>query len=219
MALQFVGFLLAFMLVDSKHVRRNDGSHVIVMKNPSWKSELLGLFEVLTTDWYIILFFPMFLASNWFTTYHFNAFNLAKFNIRTRALNNVLYWIFQMVGAFCFGYLLDIRSLRRTIRARGILFLLFASTMVIWGGGWEFQKTYDRADIDVTEDDERMDFKDSGYIGPMFLYIFYGFYDASFQTCVYWYVNSTSFFFSFFFPIGPANSLFQVHGFFDQQQP
>ncbi|WEW59043.1 hypothetical protein PRK78_004511 [Emydomyces testavorans] len=188
MVLMFLGFVLAFTLVNPKLVRRVDGSHVIIMKNPSWKSELIGLWEVLLGDAYIILFFPMFLASNWFTTYQFNAVNLAKFNIRTRALNNVLYWVFQMVGAFVFGYLLDMRAVRRTTRARGGLVALFALTMAVWGGGWAFQKNYDRKDI--TTDSHRMDWEDSGYAGPMFLYLFYGFYDAAFQTCCYWFMGS-----------------------------
>ncbi|EER29651.1 hypothetical protein D8B26_003775 [Coccidioides posadasii str. Silveira] len=188
MVLMFLGFILAFTLVDPKYVRRADGSHVILMKNPSWKSELLGLLEVARTDYYIVLYFPMFIASNWFTTYQFNAVNLAKFNIRTRALNNVLYWLFQMVGAFVFGYLLDLKVVRRTVRARAGLVLLFALTMAVWGGGWAFQKDYDRADIN--DHTPRMDWQDNSYIGPMFLYLFYGFYDAAFQTCCYWFMGS-----------------------------
>ena len=33
-----------------------------------------------------------------------------------------------------------------------------------------------------------VDWTDGGrrYIGPMFLYFFYGFYDAVWQTCIYW---------------------------------
>ncbi|EEP76797.1 predicted protein [Uncinocarpus reesii 1704] len=188
MVLMFLGFVLSFALVNPKFVRRVDGSHVIVMKNPSWQSELKGLVQVLRTDYYIVLFFPMFLASNWFTTYQFNGVNLAQFNIRTRALNNVLYWFFQMVGAFVFGYLLDIKSVRRTVRARAGLVLLFVLTMAVWGGGWAFQKNYDRADV-LLEDD-RTDWTASNYIGPMFLYLFYGFYDAAFQTCCYWFMGA-----------------------------
>src|SRR5215471_985761 len=109
MVLMFCGFLLAFALVNSKHVCRADGSHVIAMKNPSWQSELLGLVQVLKTDYYIVFLFPMFLSSNWFYTYQFNGVNLAKFNIRTRSLNNVLYNLSQMFGAFAFGYMLDLR--------------------------------------------------------------------------------------------------------------
>ena len=67
--------------------------------------------------------------------------------------------------------------------------------MAIWGGGYAFQKTYTRSSVlsDPTKGITPapgviIDFKDSGYIGPMFLYIFYGFYDAAWQTCVYWQV-------------------------------
>ena len=103
-------------------VIRSDGSRVILMKNPSWKSEFLGLFQTLRTDYVVVLLFPMFWASNWFYTYQFNDVNLARFDTRTRALNNTLYWLSQILGAFVFGYCLDITSFRRTVRAKGRLF-------------------------------------------------------------------------------------------------
>jgi hypothetical protein len=181
MVLMALGFVLAWGLSDSKHIKRKDGSRVIVMKYPTWKSEILGLFETLRTDFYIVLLFPMFLSSNWFTAYQFNNVNGAYFDIRTRALNNLLYWIFQMVGALVFGLLLDLKSFSRPFRAKAVLILIFALTMAVWGGGYAFQKTYTR---DTASG--KKDFNDSGYVGPMFLYIAYGFYDAAFQTCVYW---------------------------------
>lgn len=188
MVLMFFGFILAFFLVDSKSVQRADGSHVIVMKNPTWKSELLGLVEVLRTDAYIILLFPMFFASNWFYTYQFNGINAAYFNVRTRALNNTLYWTSQIIGAFIFGYALDTK-VRRVMRARGAFVGLFVLTMVIWGGGYAWEKKYTRATVSA-DDFVPWDFTTSGYVGPMFLMMFYGFYDAAWQTCVYWYVHS-----------------------------
>ncbi|EFE37520.1 DUF895 domain membrane protein [Trichophyton verrucosum HKI 0517] len=187
MVLMFVGFLLGFALVNARDIKRSDGTRVILMKNPSWKSELIGLVTVLKSDWYIIALFPMFFASNWFTTYQFNAVNLAKFNIRTRALNNVLYWISQMIGAFVFGYGLDAPRVRRSIRARYALVSLFLITMAIWGDGWFNQKQYDRADITETN---RMDWTDPNYAEPMVLYMLYGFYDAAFQTCAYWFMGA-----------------------------
>lgn len=195
MVLMFLGFLLSMALVNVKNVRRPDGSRVITMKNPSLVSELKGLVQTLRSDTYILLLFPMFWSSNWFTTYQFNAVNLPMFTIRTRSLNNVLYWAFQMVGASVFGYLLDIPGLRRSIRARVGLGLLFAITMGVWGGGYAFQKGYSRKWVDAmdaaaaendTISSHRMDWTEKRYIGPMFLYIFYGFYDAAFQTCAYW---------------------------------
>lgn len=178
------GFVLAFSLVDSKYVRRSDGSHVVVMKHPTWKSEILGLFEVLKTDWYIICLFPMFLASNWFYTYQFQDVNAAYYNIRTRALNNTLYWLSQIIGAYLMGYALD-TNIRRATRAKAVWVFLLIITMAIWGGGYAFQKTFTREEV-AAKTLKTKDFTDSGYVGPMFLYMFYGLYDAMWQTAVYW---------------------------------
>jgi Major Facilitator Superfamily len=181
MVLMAVGFVLAWGLSDSKYIKRRDGSRVIVIKQPTWMTEIKGLFETLRDDYYITLLFPMFLASNWFTAYQFNAVNGFYFNIRTRSLNSLLYWLCQMIGAFVFGRLLDLKFLRRTVRAKLNLGLLFVLTMGIWGGGYAFQRKYDRNSMKPD-----MDWSTPGYVGPMFLYMFYGFYDASFQTCTYW---------------------------------
>jgi len=194
LVLTLLGASLALTAVNPKSVVRDDGSKVILMKNPTWKSEFIGMYEVFRTDTYIVLLFPMFFASNWFYTYHFNGVNLGYFNTRTRALNNVLYYLMQIVAAYVFGYALDIQSVRRTRRAAGAWIVLFVLTMVIWGGGYEFQRGYTRAQTsagsatpnDPSDDYVKKDFDDSGYVGPMFLYMFYGFYDAAWQTCVYW---------------------------------
>lgn len=180
-----IGALLAITLVSSKSVIRSDGSRVILMKNPSWKSEIWGLVEVFRTDTYIIFFFPMFFASNFFYTYHFNCVNGSNFNARTKALNDILYWIMQIIGSFIFGYALDHKAAKRSTRARLAWFALFTITMVIWGGGYQFQKGFTRAD-GADKKRVRLDWTSDGYVGPLFLYMFYGFYDAAFQTCVYW---------------------------------
>ena len=59
MILMFAGAVLACLLVDARHVVRADGSRVILMKHPTWQSEVFGLWEVLRSDTYIILLFPM----------------------------------------------------------------------------------------------------------------------------------------------------------------
>lgn len=182
MVLMAVGFVLAWGLSDSKYIVRKDHSRVIVMKNPTWWSELKGLWQTLLSDSYIVLLFPMFLASNWFYGYQFNSINATYFNIRTRSLNSLLYWLMQMIGALAFGTLQDLKFLSRPWRARLIWVVLFAITMGVWGGGYAFQRQFTRGSVEI-----QMDWTDSRYIGPMFLYIFYGFYDAAFQTCSYWY--------------------------------
>ena len=189
MILTFIGAVLAWALVDAKHVVRKDGSRVVLMKHPSWRSELLGLFETLKTDSWIVFLFPMFFASNWFYTYQFNDVNAARFNVRTRSLNSLLYYLSQILGAYIFGYCLDLTRFRRSLRAKGVWVVLLVLTHAIWGGGYAWQKTYTRAETSL-KTYVKMDFKDSGYVGPMFLYMFYGFYDAAWQTAVYWYMGA-----------------------------
>ncbi|CAK4031942.1 MFS general substrate transporter [Lecanosticta acicola] len=199
LVLTFVGGILAWTLVDAKAVVRSDGSRVILMKHPTFKSELLGLWETLKSDPYVILLFPMFFASNWFYTYQFNGVNLPEFNTRTRALNNVLYWTMQIVGAWIFGNALDWSSLKRTTRAKMVWGALFVLTFAIWGGGYAFQTGYTRAGYDAAVEaatagggtyNGGIDWTEGRYIGPMFLFMFYGFYDAAWQTAVYWFMGA-----------------------------
>jgi len=92
-----------------------------------------------------------------------------------------------MFGAAIAGYLLDLSYFRRTTRARGAWIGLFALTFAIWGGGYAWQAGYTRASAaTLAEENELYDWSSSGYIGPMFLYMFYGAFDAIWQTCVYW---------------------------------
>ena len=184
--LMFFGAALALTLCNASDIIRKDGSRVILMKNPTWQSELLGLYETIRLEPFVLLLFPMFFSSNWFYTYQFNAVNGSYFNTRTKALNSLLYWLAQIAAAGIWGSLLDFKRVRRTIRARIALVVLFALTFIIWGGGYIHEKTYTRESVD----NKGADWSDSGYVGPLFLFIFYGFYDAAWQATVYWYVSS-----------------------------
>lgn len=185
LALMIVGAILALSILPSGYVRKLDGTRVIVKKHPTIVSEMKGLVKVLRLDPYIILLFPMFFASNWFYTYQFNCFNLGRFNVRTRSLNNLLYWVAQIFGALIWGWILDWARFSRKTRAYAYHGVLFVLTMAIWGGGYDFQKQFTRADNDAGTL-VAMDWTDGAYIGPMFLYIFYGMFDAIWQTYVYW---------------------------------
>ena len=193
-ALMFVGLLLSIFLCDADKVIRKDGSKVILMKNPSWKTEFKGLWETLYNDPWILLLFPMFFASNVFYTYQNNGLNATHFNTRTRSLNSLLYWLSQIIGAVIIGYCLDYSKIRRSVRAKISLGVLLTVTMVVWGGGYAWQAKQ------VTRQEAKLpgfvavDWEDGGerFIGPMFLYFFYGFFDAVWQTMIYWYMGALS---------------------------
>ena len=183
-----LGLVLGLFICDANKVIREDGTKVIGMKNPSWKTEFIGLFETLRDFPYVILLFPMFFSSNVFYTYQNNGLNGSHFNIRTRALNSLLYWLAQIIGAILFGFAHDISSIRRSVRAKASFASLFVLTMVVWGGGWAWQKDAPPRSVTSQEDWEaqKLDWTDSGFLGPMFLYFFYGFFDAAWQTSIYW---------------------------------
>lgn len=206
--LMVCGGLLALAICNADKVRREDGSKVILMKNPSWKTEFKGLFETITSAPWVVLLFPMFFASNIPYTYQQNDMNGAHFNTRTGALNNLLYWLAQIFGAIIFGYSLDYPGIRRSVRAKISLVALFSLAFIIWGGGWAWQRKQSTREIasDPKSGDFKPDWTDGGelYIGPMFLYMFYGFFDASWQSCIYWYVNWTN---KITNPMCPCNNL------------
>lgn len=190
LALMFIGAVIALFMLPTDKVVKADGTRVIVKEHPSWWSEIKALLKVLVKDPQIILLFPMFFTSNFFYTYQFNAFNALRFDVRTRSLNSMLYWMAQIVGAYLWGWwVLDLKFWDRKRRARVYHGILFVLTMVIWGGGYAFEKTYTRESV---ADMKLLDWSDSYYPGPVFMYIFYGMYDAIFQTYVYWLMGSLS---------------------------
>lgn len=173
----FVGGVVAFFMCDAENVVRSDGSRVILKQNPSFISEMIGLYETVAAEPLVILLFPMFWSSNFFYPYQQNTVNGANFSTRTKALNNFLYWFFQIVAAVLLGPLLDYGSVRRSVRARIALAFLFVLTWAVWGGGYAWQKDVKGNTIDWTT---------RGYAGPMFLYLFYGFFDGAWQGITYW---------------------------------
>ncbi|KAK9233964.1 hypothetical protein V1525DRAFT_102843 [Lipomyces kononenkoae] len=189
--LMCAGAVLALSLVDADKIIRSDGTRVVLMKNPSWKSELIGLWTCIKAEPYIILLFPMMWSSNWFYTYQENAINAAYFDTRTRALNDFLYWFAQICAASVIGPLLDNDKIRRTVRARVMYVTLVVLTAVIYGAGYAWQKKYTRETVGA-ETFVPWDWTTSGFVGPMFLYFFYGAYDAVWQGSMYWTMGALS---------------------------
>ena len=179
--LMFGGACLALLLCNARDVIRKDGTKVILMKNPSWQSEFIGLWETIRFEPFVVLLFPMFWSSNWFYTYQQNSVNNFHFATRTKALNSLLYYLAQIIGALVIGQLLDWERFSRSTRAKANLFGLFCITMIIWGSGYQYQKGYDR-----NHKPTPTDWTTPGYAGPMFLYMFYGMYDSLWQASVYW---------------------------------
>jgi MFS family permease len=198
LVIMLFGWLIGFLFVcpPSKLNTRYHGERISHVQQ---EYEKLSVSKVVATakfafhtliDWKLLVLLPMFFYANIFYSYQQNSVNGATFNIRTRALNSSLYWIAQMFGGFAMGGVLDINSLHRKYRAMIGWVILLVVGCCIWGGGYKFQVWNDnRTALGLKQD---IDFKDKEYIGPMFLYIFYGMYDALWQGYCYWMIGAKS---------------------------
>ncbi|KAG8729893.1 hypothetical protein FRC12_020644 [Ceratobasidium sp. 428] len=188
LVLTLIGVCIPMLMADPRTMVRSDGTKVSTFRHPTWKAEIIGLWVALRTDPSILLLFPMFLASNWFYTWQFNDYNGALFNIRTRSLNSLTYWISQMFGSIAIGLLLDSKMLGRRARAFLGWGVLFAMVFVVHIWGYFYQREYTRP----VPKENIMDFSDHGYAGRVWLYIFCGLLDAMWQTYAYWMMGAMS---------------------------
>ncbi|ORX90816.1 hypothetical protein K493DRAFT_304585 [Basidiobolus meristosporus CBS 931.73] len=123
------------------------------------------------------------------TPYQFGAVNGVLFNLRTRSLNNALYWGSQMLGAYGLGAFLDNPRFGRRARAVYGLAIVGAIFSATWAGGLALQLQYTREDHP-----SNIDFIDhpSEFWPKFILYIFYGMCDAMLQTYAYWVMGALS---------------------------
>ncbi|KAJ1596223.1 hypothetical protein NDA14_001226 [Ustilago hordei] len=186
-----LGAFVSALLMDPAKMVRDDGTRVLVPAQTTWAKELQGLFVLLKSDPWVVLLFPMFLASNWFYTWQFNDYNGALFTLRTRALNNLLYWLSQMVGSLAIGQVLDNKRMSRKSRAWLGWSIVFVIMWAVWGGSYDVQKTYTRES--VAAETQRIDLADGNkFVGYCFLYIFSGILDAVWQNLAYWLIGACS---------------------------
>ncbi|KAG0296307.1 hypothetical protein BGZ98_001020 [Dissophora globulifera] len=182
-----IGTLIALSLAPPSSVTHSNGDHILIQKFPTWTGEIIAIFK-LFLDWRMIVLIPMFLSSNWFYSYQFSTVNGFYFSIRTQSLNNICYWFSQIGGSYAFARVLDYPGVNRRTRALWGLAIVTIAFVATWIGGIFFQKTYT-----INDPKPNHDFSEgASYVGPLFLYIFYGLNDAAWQTFCYWLMGALS---------------------------
>jgi len=189
--LTLIGVLIPMLMADPAKMIRTDGTKVTIPRHPSWKTEIKGLYIALRDDPMIILLFPMFFASNYFYTWQFGHYNAQIFHIRARSLNNLVYWIAQIIGSVSIGLLLDHKKIGRRARAFAGWSVLFGMVFTVHIWGYFYQRQYTRATT-APKDAPRLDIYDDGYVGRLWLYIFCGLLDAMWLTNAYWLMGAMS---------------------------
>ena len=187
--IMFVAVPVSFFIVTVENVTRSDDSPVTVLGSPTWTGVIQSLAHRLHSDPHVLALFPMFFVSNFYLPYVFNDINLATFNIRTRALNIILFYAAGIAGAYSAGYVLDTKRFRRTTRLRlglGLLIILFST---IWTAAYFWQRPFTRPRTEAAGF-QLIDCTQKAYIGPLFLFIGLGFVHFVFQNCIYWFMTT-----------------------------
>ncbi|KAI8372652.1 major facilitator superfamily domain-containing protein [Choanephora cucurbitarum] len=186
MVIMAAGSLLTLALLPANRVIREDGSQVSLHKFSNWKREALEVLK-LFKDWRMLILIPLFAGSNWFYTYQFNVYNGPGFmSIRARSLNNLLYWLFQIIGAGFFGWFLDASRLgsrrQRALYGNTITLIII---LALWIGAVVIQSRFSRESVHA-EDYVSIDVFDSQYPGLVIEYALFGLIDAVYQGFIYW---------------------------------
>ncbi|KAJ5585609.1 MFS transporter [Penicillium hispanicum] len=184
-----IGWLLGVFVCPPSSVRVVQ-VQANAQEEKKWRQTMRLLLRMFA-DWRVLCMVPLFFSANVFYSYQQNVVNGMTFNIRTRSLNGALYWIAQMVGGLVIGLILDLPGIDRRVRARVAWLFVFATGMGIWGGGYAFQKWSSHRLAEGRKQD--IDYTDGHVsVGPIFLYIFYGAYDAFWQSFCYWLMGAQS---------------------------
>lgn len=186
MCIMAFGAFLSLTLLPANKVIRANGSPVSLHKFSNWRREIYEIFA-LFRDWKMICLIPLFAGSNWFYTYQFQVYNGGGFfSLRARSLNNLVYWLCQIVGAGFFGWVLDLKFLgeRRTraiVANTFVLCILSAS----WIGAIFVQRKFTYESVKETGF-EVTDIYSDGYAGYIILYAVFGLVDSIYQGFIYW---------------------------------
>jgi len=186
MVIMAFGAMLTLALLPASKVIRSDGTPVSLHKFSNWKREAVEVLK-LFKDWRMLVLIPLFAGSNWFYAYQFNVYNSPGFmSIRARALNNLLYWLFQIIGAGLFGWFLDASRLgsrrKRALYGNAITLVVITA---LWIGAVIIQGRFTRESVKVPGY-VQIDVFDSSYPGLVVEYALFGVIDAVYQGFIYW---------------------------------
>ncbi|OQV05328.1 hypothetical protein CLAIMM_10089 isoform 2 [Cladophialophora immunda] len=181
MCIAIVGALL--LLVKPKNVVRDDGRHIAVFKQPNIKTEIVGVWKVMSDPKIIILLPAMFAGEMILAPA--SSINGYFFNLRTRSLANLLFNFVMIPAPLLLAWVMDSPKIKSR-RMRGVVGVtaIGTITMASLAGvlGWICVH-----DIDRHKTPPGADWTDgSAAVGYIFLYLFFGIVDACFQIVVQW---------------------------------
>ncbi|EZG43337.1 putative DUF895 domain protein [Gregarina niphandrodes] len=122
LAVNASGVLVSLLVQSPARVRRSDGSRAAVPLL-TLKQEMQGVVAGLR-ETYLWLMAPLFMCSIWHEVVLFNYFNVQLSNVRSRALNALVYYLARILASFLFQFVCDLaHTLPRRIDSANIFTL------------------------------------------------------------------------------------------------
>jgi hypothetical protein len=160
----------AWFMAKPESLRRNDGTAIAIFKRPSWRDEMRALWEAVKTKEIILMLLPLFVAESYLAPY--TSINGYSFTLRTRTLNNVLYWAVQIPGGWVQYKIADSRRFGR--RARAFILTTFVLVFVLSGLIGAEVLTTGSDYSDRSQEGPGIDWSDDRYASRCVLYMVWG---------------------------------------------
>ncbi|OAL39951.1 hypothetical protein AYO20_00864 [Fonsecaea nubica] len=188
MILMLAGACLGAALYPWHKIIREDGTRVTLERQKTFMEEVHASAQVISRNRWIVFFFPMCWAVNFFGVYQNNDFNGVVFTVRGRALNTFLSGVAQVFAPWITYLFTDRLPMARRKRAFWSLVYVFIIINAIWIGGY-FGMKETRLGLDEAQ---RLDVFDHNYGWWCLLFVMYGFTDATYNCYAYWFIGALS---------------------------
>ncbi|KAF7189746.1 UNC93-like protein [Pseudocercospora fuligena] len=206
-ALMLFGAFLGLCLYPWYFIVREDGTRVLLLQDQkTFKEEMISSYQVCKRNWWIIFFCPMCWAVNYYVVciilnrwyhswnsdaqqiYQNNDFNGVYFTVRGRALNTFLSGAVQLFAPWILNLFTDKLPFKRRKRAFWAGVYVFVAFNALWIGGYFIMKKTKYG----LDEEQRIDVYDDGYGIACFVFVMYGFMDATYNCYCYWFMGALS---------------------------
>ncbi|KAJ5198590.1 uncharacterized protein N7498_007707 [Penicillium cinerascens] len=179
-ALQCLAVPLAIFLTRPEKVQRSDGSKVKIVRQDSWKAEMLELWK-LSRRKDILLLLPVFWAS-YFNQYEGN-FETYYFGVRARALIGFVSFLGTLLSSWSISWILDYRKLSVKSRLTYTFYYVVLLHVVAWVYAWVVQEQF-------TVTSPTYDWSDKGFTKGLFVVILWEFSRQALQNWLYYFLST-----------------------------
>ncbi|KAJ5948770.1 hypothetical protein N7454_002077 [Penicillium verhagenii] len=178
-ALQCLAVPFAIFLTRPENVQRSDGSAVKVIKQDSWRAEMVELWKV-TRRKDILLLLPVFWAA-YFNQYTGN-FEVYYFGVRARALIGLATSL-AFFSSWVISRFLDYQKVPVKSRITYSFYYVIVLHIIAWVYGWVVQEQY-------TANPPSLDWADKGYTKGMFVILLWQFSQQALQNWLYYLLST-----------------------------